>query len=54
MPSGELVNAELRALGAVVPDVEDHPTALDLGGMAGERGVAGELPGGLGGHQAAG
>ena len=49
MPSGELVNAELRALGAVLPDVEDHPAALDLGGMARPRGVVDVIPGGLGG-----
>ena len=49
MPDGELINAQLRAMGDVVPDVEDHPTALDLGGMADPRGVVDELPGGLGG-----
>ena len=39
-------------MGAAVPDVEDHPAALDLGGMAGPRGVVDELPCGLGGDGA--
>jgi hypothetical protein len=46
MPSGERVNAELRAMGDVVPDVPDHPTAMGLGGLAGPRGVVDEIPGG--------
>jgi hypothetical protein len=49
MPSGELVNAELRAMGDVLPDVPDHPTEMGETGVGGERGVVDELPGGLGG-----
>ena len=49
MPSGERVNAELRAVGDKVPDVPDHAAAMGRGGLAGGRGVVDELPGGLGG-----
>jgi len=51
MPSPERVDAELRAMGDVVPDVPDHAAEMGetgLGGVAGERGVVDELPGGLG------
>ena len=49
MPSGERVNAELRAMGDVVPDVPDHAAEMGETGLAGEHGVVDELPGGLGG-----
>jgi hypothetical protein len=49
MPSGERVDAELRAMGDVVPDVPDHAAEMGETGLAGERGVVDELPGGLGG-----
>jgi hypothetical protein len=52
MPGGELVNAELRAMGDVVPDLPDHFAEMaqtGLAGVAGDRGVVDELPGGLGG-----
>jgi hypothetical protein len=49
MPSGERVNAELRAMGDVVPAVPDHVAEMGETGLAGERGVVDELPGGLGG-----
>jgi hypothetical protein len=49
MPSGELVNAELRAMGDLVPAVPDHAAEIGETGLAGERGVVDELPGGLGG-----
>ena len=49
MPSGERVDAELRAMGDVVPSVPDHAGEMGETGMAGERGVVDELPGGLGG-----
>ena len=48
MPSGERVDAELRALGDVVPDVPDHAAEMGETGLASERGVVEELPGGLG------
>jgi hypothetical protein len=51
MPSGQLVDAELRAMGDVVPDVPDHAAEMaqtGLAGVTGERGVVDELPGGLG------
>ena len=49
MPSGERVDAELRAMGDLVPAVPDHAAEMGETGVAGERGVVGELPGGLGG-----
>jgi hypothetical protein len=49
MPSGERVNAELRAMGDLVPAVPDHAAEMGETGLAGERGVADVLPGGLGG-----
>jgi len=49
MPSRELVNVELRAMGDLVPAVPDHAAEMGETGLAGERGVVGELPGGLGG-----
>ena len=49
MPSGELVDAELRAMGDLVPAVPDHAAEMGETGLAGEHGVVGELPGGLGG-----
>ena len=49
MPSGDRVNAELTALGDTVPDVPDHAAEMGQIGLAGERGVVDELPGGLGG-----
>ena len=49
MPSGARVNAELIALSDLVPDVPDHTAEMDETGLAGERGVVDELPGGLGG-----
>ena len=49
MPSGALVDAELRAMGDVVPDVGDHDAELRETGLGGGRGVVDELPGGLGG-----
>ena len=49
MPSGERVDAELRAMGDVVPDVPDHAGEMRETGPVGERGVVDELPGGLGG-----
>jgi hypothetical protein len=51
MPSGELVDAELRAMGDVVPDVPDHAAEMGESGVAGERGVADENPGGLGARE---
>jgi hypothetical protein len=48
MPSGDRVNAELAALGDMVPDVPDHVTALGLGDLAGPRGVVDEIPAGAG------
>ena len=49
MPSGERVDAELRAMGDLVPAVPDHAAEMGETGVAGERGVVDELPGGLGG-----
>jgi hypothetical protein len=52
MPSGERVDAELRALGDVVPAAPDHAAEMAQTGLAGparDRGVVDELPGGLGG-----
>ena len=46
MPSGELVNAELRAMGDIVPDVPDHAAEMGEAGVAGQRGVVDEIPGG--------
>jgi hypothetical protein len=48
-PSGERVNAELAAMGDLIPDVPDHAAEMGQTGLAGERGVVDELPGGLGG-----
>jgi hypothetical protein len=48
MPSGERVNAELRAMGDTVPDVPDHAAEMGETGLAGERGVVDGIPGGLG------
>jgi hypothetical protein len=45
MPSGERVNAELAAIGDVVPDVPDHAAEMGQTGLTGERGVVDELPG---------
>jgi hypothetical protein len=39
----------LRAMGDTVPDVPDHAAEMSQTGLAGERGVVDELPGGLGG-----
>ena len=36
-------------MGDVVPDVPDHAAEMAQTGLAGERGVVDELPGGLGG-----
>jgi hypothetical protein len=52
MPSGERVDVELRAMGDTVPDVPDHAAEMGETGLAGERGVVDELPGGLGGDGA--
>jgi hypothetical protein len=49
MPSPEQVDVELRAMGDMVPDVPDHAAEMGETGVAGERGVVDELPGGLGG-----
>jgi len=49
MPSRELVNVELRAMGDLVPAVPDHAAEMGETGLAGEHGVVDELPGGLGG-----
>jgi len=52
MPSRERVDAELRAMGDLVPAVPDHAAEMGetgLAGVAGEHGVVDELPGGLGG-----
>jgi hypothetical protein len=49
MPSPERINAELAAMGDTVPDVPDHAAEMSQTGLAGERGVVDELPGGLGG-----
>ena len=49
MPSRELVDAELRAMGDLVPAVPDHAAEMGETGLAGEHGVVDELPGGLGG-----
>jgi hypothetical protein len=49
MPSGERVNAELRAMGDPVPDVPDHAAEMGETGLVGGRGVVDEVPGGLGG-----
>ena len=49
MPSGERVDAELPAMGDLVPAVPDHAAEMGETGVAGERGVVDELPGGLGG-----
>ena len=49
MPSGARVDAELRAMGDLVPAVPDHAAEMGETGLAGERGVVDELPGGLGG-----
>jgi hypothetical protein len=46
MPSAERVNAELAALGDMVPDVPDHAAEMGQTGLAGERGVVDEIPGG--------
>ena len=46
MPSGDRVNAELAALGDVVPAVPDHAAEMGQTGMAGERGVVDEIPAG--------
>jgi hypothetical protein len=51
MPSGERVDAELRAMGDVVPDVPDHAAEMGQTGVAGERGVVDEIPGGLGARE---
>lgn len=51
MPSGERVNAELRAMGDKVPDVPDHTAEMGETGLAGERGVVDEIPGGLGARE---
>ena len=48
MPTGELVNGELRAMGDVVPDVPDHNSEM---AETGERGVVDEIPGGLGARE---
>ena len=48
MPSGERVNAELRAMGDTVPDVPDHAAEM---GETGERWVVDGLPGGLGARE---
>ena len=45
MPSRELVDAELRAMGDLVPAVPDHAAEM---GETGERWVVDGLPGGLG------
>ena len=49
MPSRERVDAELRAMGDLVPAVPDHAAEMGETGLAGGRGVVDELPGGLGG-----
>jgi hypothetical protein len=46
MPSAERVNAELAAMGDVVPDVPDHAAEIGESGVAGARGVVDEIPGG--------
>ena len=45
MPSGDRVNAELRAMGDLVPDVPDHAAEMGETGVAGGRGVVDEIPG---------
>ena len=51
MPSGERVDGELRAMGDKVPDVPDHAAEMGETGLAGERGVVDEIPGGLGARE---
>jgi hypothetical protein len=48
MPSPDRVNAELGALGDMVPDVPDHAAEMGETGLDGPRGVVDEIPGGAG------